>query len=55
MFITQPKIFISSTICDLPNERTAAYNAVNKVGGFPIGMSLCLVPSIPQAQPSFFF
>lgn len=36
MFINQPKIFISSTIWDLPNERTAAYNAVNKVGGFPI-------------------
>ncbi len=36
MFITQPKIFISSTIVDLPNERTAAYNAVNKVGGFPV-------------------
>jgi len=36
MFITQPKIFISSTIWDLPNERTAAYNAVNKVGGFPL-------------------
>jgi hypothetical protein len=36
MFITQPKIFISSTIWDLPNERTAAYNAVNKVGGFPV-------------------
>ena len=36
MFITQPKIFISSTVFDLPNERTAAYNAVIKVGGFPI-------------------
>jgi len=36
MFITQPKIFISSTVFDLTNERTAAYNAVNKVGGFPI-------------------
>ncbi len=36
MFITQPKIFISSTVFDLTNERTAAYNAVNKVGGFPV-------------------
>ncbi len=36
MFITQPKIFISSTIWDLPNERIAAYNAVSKVGAFPI-------------------
>lgn len=36
MFITQPKIFISSTILDLPNERTAALKAVEKVGGFPI-------------------
>lgn len=36
MFITQPKIFISSTVFDLTNERTAAYNAVNKVGGFPL-------------------
>ena len=36
MFITQPKIFISSTVFDLNNERTAAYNAVNKVGGFPV-------------------
>ena len=36
MFITQPKIFISSTVMDLTNERTAAYNAVNKVGGFPV-------------------
>jgi len=36
MFITQPKIFISSTILDMPNERTAAYRAVNKVGGFPV-------------------
>lgn len=36
MFITQPRIFISSTIWDLPNERTAAYNAVNKMGAFPI-------------------
>lgn len=36
MFITQPKIFISSTIVDLPNERTAALKAVEKVGGFPI-------------------
>lgn len=36
MFITQPKIFISSTIWDLPNERTAAYKAVNKVGAFPM-------------------
>ena len=36
MLITQPKIFISSTVFDLTNERTAAYNAVNKVGGFPL-------------------
>jgi hypothetical protein len=36
MFITQPKIFISSTIVDLPNERTAALKAVEKVGGFPV-------------------
>ncbi len=36
MFITQPKIFISSTIMDLPNERKAAYRAVEKAGGFPL-------------------
>ncbi|MBP8115583.1 MAG: DUF4062 domain-containing protein [Chitinophagaceae bacterium] len=36
MFITQPKIFISSTVSDLSSERTAAYNAVNRVGGFPV-------------------
>jgi len=36
MFITQPKIFISSTVIDLPNERKAAYSAVEKVGGFPV-------------------
>ena len=36
MFITQPKIFISSTIVDLPNERKAALKAVVKVGGFPV-------------------
>ncbi len=36
MFITQPKIFISSTIFDLPNERKAAYRATKKAGGFPI-------------------
>ncbi len=36
MFITQPKIFISSTIVDLPSERKAALKAVEKVGGFPI-------------------
>jgi hypothetical protein len=30
MFMTQPKIFISSTVLDLSNERTSAYNAVNK-------------------------
>ncbi|MCM4162769.1 MULTISPECIES: DUF4062 domain-containing protein [unclassified Arenibacter] len=36
MFITQPKIFISSTIADLPNERSAALKAVEKVGGFPL-------------------
>jgi len=32
MFITQPKIFISSTLVDLPNER----KAVEKAGGFPV-------------------
>lgn len=36
MFITQLKIFISSTIVDLPNERKAALKAVEKVGGFPV-------------------
>lgn len=36
MFITQPKIFISSTIVDLPNERKAALKAVEKAGGFPV-------------------
>jgi Domain of unknown function (DUF4062) len=36
MFITQPKIFISSTIEDLSNERKAAFKAVEKVGGFPV-------------------
>lgn len=36
MFITQPKIFISSTVLDLPSERVAAFNAVTKVGGFPV-------------------
>ncbi|HEY5463232.1 MAG TPA: DUF4062 domain-containing protein [Hanamia sp.] len=36
MFITQPKIFISSTILDLSNERKAALKAVEKVGGFPV-------------------
>lgn len=36
MLITQPKIFISSTILDLPSERTAALKAVKKVGGLPI-------------------
>ena len=36
MFITQPKIFISSTIADLPNERKAAFKAVEKAGGFPV-------------------
>jgi hypothetical protein len=36
MLITQPKIFISSTIVDLPNERKAALKAVEKVGGFPV-------------------
>lgn len=36
MFNTQPKIFISSTIIDLPNERKAALKAVEKVGGFPV-------------------
>ncbi len=36
MFITQPKIFISSTIVDLLNERKAALKAVEKAGGFPV-------------------
>ncbi len=36
MFITQPKIFISSTIVDLPNERKAALKAVERAGGFPV-------------------
>ena len=36
MFITQPKIFISSTIQDLPSERKAALKAVEKIGGFPV-------------------
>jgi hypothetical protein len=36
MLISQPKIFISSTIVDLPNERKAALKAVEKVGGFPV-------------------
>ncbi len=36
MFITQPKVFISSTIIDLPNERKAALKAVEKVGCFPL-------------------
>lgn len=36
MFITQPKIFISSTITDMPTERKAALKAVAKVGGFPV-------------------
>lgn len=35
MFLTQPKIFISSTILDMPSERAAALKAVDKVGGFP--------------------
>jgi len=36
MYVTQPKVFISSTIIDLPNERRAAYNAVTKTGAFPV-------------------
>jgi hypothetical protein len=36
MFITQPKIFISSTILDMPSEREAALRAVDKVGGFAV-------------------
>lgn len=36
MFLTQPKIFISSTILDLPSERKAALKAVEHSGGFPI-------------------
>jgi hypothetical protein len=34
--ITQPKIFVSSTILDLPNERKAAYNAIIKAGALPV-------------------
>jgi hypothetical protein len=36
MIITKPKIFISSTIVDLPSERKAALRAVEKVGGIPL-------------------
>lgn len=36
MFVTQPKIFVSSTIKDLPSERRAALEAVQNVGGFPV-------------------
>nr|WP_288812831.1 DUF4062 domain-containing protein [uncultured Sphingobacterium sp.] len=36
MLVTQPKIFISSTITDMPSERKAALKAVEKIGGFPI-------------------
>lgn len=42
MFITQPKIFISSTIVDLPNERKAAFKAVEKVGGLPLMSELTI-------------
>jgi hypothetical protein len=44
MIVTQPKIFISSTILDLPNERKAAFNAVSKVGAFPV-MSESTIPA----------
>lgn len=36
MYISQPKIFISSTVQDMPSERKAALKAVEKVGGFPV-------------------
>lgn len=36
MFITQPKIFISSTINDMYSERKAALKAVEMAGGFPV-------------------
>ena len=36
MFITQPKVFVSSTIEDLPNERYTAYNTILKAGAFPV-------------------
>ena len=36
MFISQPKIFISSTIFDLPNERKAALKAVKNIGAYPV-------------------
>ena len=36
MLITQPKIFVSSTVVDLPNERKAAFSAVQNAGGFPV-------------------
>ena len=36
MFISQPKIFISSTVIDLTNERLAAFKAVENIGAFPV-------------------
>lgn len=36
MFVSQPKIFISSTVNDLPNERIAAFKAVENIGAFPV-------------------
>lgn len=36
MFVTKPKIFISSTIADLPSERKAVLQAVEKAGGISI-------------------
>ena len=36
MLTTQLKIFVSSTILNLPNERKAAFNAIQKAGAFPI-------------------
>lgn len=36
MIFTQPKVFISSTILNLPSERAAALKAVNKVDGLPV-------------------
>jgi hypothetical protein len=36
MDITQPKVFISSTVNNMPSERRAAYNAVLKLNAFPV-------------------
>ena len=45
MLNTQPKIFISSTIYDLKNERRAALKAVEEVGGLPL-MSEFTMPAV---------